>query len=44
MAEHATSEAAHSKSGDLVLLDYELWAESGGKMELIDTTRAELAQ
>ncbi len=44
MAEHATSEAAHSKSGDLILLDYELWAESGGKMELIDTTRAELAQ
>lgn len=28
----------------MVLLDYELWTESGGKNELIDTSRAELAQ
>jgi FKBP-type peptidyl-prolyl cis-trans isomerase 2 len=42
MPEHAA--ASHSKSGDLVLLDYELWTESGGKNELIDTSRAEVAQ
>jgi FKBP-type peptidyl-prolyl cis-trans isomerase 2 len=44
MPEHAAAGAAHSKSGDLVLLDYELWTESGGKNELIDTSRAEVAQ
>ena len=33
-----------TKSGDLVLLDYELWAEVAGKPELIDTTREEVAQ
>jgi FKBP-type peptidyl-prolyl cis-trans isomerase 2 len=33
-----------TKSGDLVLLDYELWAEVVGKPELIDTTREEVAQ
>lgn len=43
MSEHAT-ETSHSKSGDLVLLDYELWTESGGKNELIDTSRADVAQ
>ncbi|MCI4353150.1 MAG: hypothetical protein L3K14_07175 [Thermoplasmata archaeon] len=42
MSEHAG--AGHSKSGDIVLLDYELWTESGGKNELIDTSRAEVAQ
>lgn len=31
-------------SGDLVLLDYELWAEGGGRTELVDTTREEVAQ
>ena len=44
MAEHAGGEAGHSKSGDLVLLDYALWSESGGKNELIDTSRADVAQ
>jgi FKBP-type peptidyl-prolyl cis-trans isomerase 2 len=44
MAEHAAAGAAHSKSGDMVLLDFELWTETGGKNELIDTTRAEVAQ
>jgi FKBP-type peptidyl-prolyl cis-trans isomerase 2 len=44
MSEHAAPGAGHSKSGDLVLLDYELWAESGGKNELIDTSRADVAQ
>ncbi len=33
-----------TKSGELVLLDYELWAEGAGKVELIDTTREEVAQ
>jgi FKBP-type peptidyl-prolyl cis-trans isomerase 2 len=42
MPEHGP--AGHSKSGDMVLLDYELWTESGGKNELIDTTRADVAQ
>ena len=33
-----------TKSGDLVLIDYELWAEVAGKRELVDTTRQEIAQ
>ena len=44
MSEHAAAGASHSKSGDLVLLDYELWTEAGGKNELIDTSRAEVAE
>jgi FKBP-type peptidyl-prolyl cis-trans isomerase 2 len=44
MTEHAVAGAGHSKSGDMVLLDYELWTEAGGKNELIDTTRADVAQ
>jgi FKBP-type peptidyl-prolyl cis-trans isomerase 2 len=44
MPEHAGAGTAHSKSGDLVLLDYELWTEAGGKNELIDTSRADVAQ
>lgn len=32
------------KGGDLVLLDFEMWAEAGGRTELVDTTRAEAAQ
>jgi FKBP-type peptidyl-prolyl cis-trans isomerase 2 len=41
-------EAAHghgvTKSGDVVRLEYDLWAESGGRTELIDTTHQEVAQ
>ncbi len=33
-----------TRSGDLVRIDYELWSESGGKTELLDTTREEVAQ
>ncbi|MCI4347561.1 MAG: hypothetical protein L3J97_02950 [Thermoplasmata archaeon] len=44
MSEHASAGDGHSKSGDLVLLEYELWTEAGGKNELIDTSRAEVAQ
>ncbi len=31
------------KTGELVLLDYELWSEGGAEPELIDTTRAAVA-
>jgi FKBP-type peptidyl-prolyl cis-trans isomerase 2 len=41
-------ETAHphgvTKSGDMVRLDYDLWAEGGGRTELVDTTHAEVAQ
>jgi FKBP-type peptidyl-prolyl cis-trans isomerase 2 len=41
-------EAAHAhgttKSGDMVRLDYDLWAEGGGRTELVDTTHQEVAQ
>jgi FKBP-type peptidyl-prolyl cis-trans isomerase 2 len=33
-----------TKSGDMVRLDYDLWAEGGGRTELVDTTHAEVAQ
>ncbi len=39
-----TEEHAAAKSGELVLLDYELWAEGGAKRELIGTTRPEVAR
>lgn len=32
------------KDGELVLLDYELWSESGGRTELVDTTREDVAR
>jgi FKBP-type peptidyl-prolyl cis-trans isomerase 2 len=33
-----------TQSGDLVRIEYDLWAESGGKTELLDTTHEEVAQ
>ena len=33
-----------TKAGDLVRLDYDLWAELAGRTELIDTTHEEVAQ
>ncbi len=39
----ASSEAAGVKNGDLVLLDYELWAEGPEGAELVDTSRPEVA-
>lgn len=41
-----TSSGAGSavKAGDLVRLDYELWNETGGKQDLLETTREEVAQ
>jgi FKBP-type peptidyl-prolyl cis-trans isomerase 2 len=42
------SEASHSRdstqSGELVHLEYDLWAEGGGRTELVDTTHEEVAQ
>jgi FKBP-type peptidyl-prolyl cis-trans isomerase 2 len=41
-------ETAHphgvTKSGEMVRLDYDLWAEGGGRTELVDTTHQEIAQ
>jgi FKBP-type peptidyl-prolyl cis-trans isomerase 2 len=33
-----------AQSGHLVRLDYDLWAEGGGRTELVDTTHEEVAQ
>jgi len=33
-----------TKSGELVHLDYDLWAEGGGRTDLVDTTHPEVAQ
>jgi FKBP-type peptidyl-prolyl cis-trans isomerase 2 len=33
-----------TKTGDLVHLEYDLWAEGGGRTDLIDTTHEEVAQ
>ncbi|MGP8076776.1 MAG: FKBP-type peptidyl-prolyl cis-trans isomerase [Thermoplasmata archaeon] len=41
---HHGSSARLTEKGDLVRLEYELWTESGGKTELLDTTNEELAQ
>lgn len=43
MPTHAEA-SGPTASGDLVLLDYELWAEGPTKTDLIDTTREEVAQ
>lgn len=43
MPSHPSSEASLAH-GDLVRLDYELWAETGEKRDLIDTTRETVAQ
>jgi len=41
---HHGSAARVTEKGDLVRLEYDLWTESGGKTELLDTTKEELAQ
>jgi FKBP-type peptidyl-prolyl cis-trans isomerase 2 len=38
------ADTAPLKAGDLVLLDYELWAEGPDHPELVDTTREEVAR
>jgi FKBP-type peptidyl-prolyl cis-trans isomerase 2 len=41
---HHGSATRVTEKGDLVRLEYDLWTESGGKTELLDTTREEIAQ
>lgn len=43
MSPHSPA-GASVETGDLVRLDYELWAESGDRSDLIDTTRESVAQ
>lgn len=43
-SEGAKHHSAVTHSGDLVRLDYDLWAEVGGRTELVDTTHQEVAQ
>lgn len=38
------ADGAATQSGDLVRLEYDLWAELAGKSELVDTTHEEVAQ
>ena len=38
------ADGAGIQAGDLVRLDYDLWAEMAGKSELVDTTHEEVAQ
>ncbi len=44
MSAEAASAPDVTKTGDLVHLDFDLWAEGGGRTELIDTTHEEVAQ
>ena len=44
MPPHSAEDRAPVQNGDLVLLDYELWAEGGGRADLVDTTRQEVAE
>ncbi|MCI4327453.1 MAG: hypothetical protein L3K16_07460 [Thermoplasmata archaeon] len=43
MTSHADDKAP-VKDGEIVLLEYELWSEAGGRTELIDTTKADVAR
>ncbi len=43
-SEGAKHAAGATQPGDLVRLDYDLWAEGGGRTELIETTHQEVAQ
>ncbi len=44
MTSKTASDGGATQAGDLVRIEYDLWAESGGKTELLDTTREETAQ
>jgi len=44
MPSEAASTHGVTKTGDLVHLEYDLWAEGGGRTDLIDTTHEEVAQ
>jgi FKBP-type peptidyl-prolyl cis-trans isomerase 2 len=44
MSSNPSGDDKVTHAGDLVRLDFELWSEIGGKAELLDTTREEVAQ
>jgi FKBP-type peptidyl-prolyl cis-trans isomerase 2 len=44
MPSEAATPHGVTKTGDLVHLEYDLWAEGGGRTDLIDTTHEEVAQ
>jgi FKBP-type peptidyl-prolyl cis-trans isomerase 2 len=44
MSAETTHPHGATKSGELVRLEYDLWAEGGGRTDLIDTTHEEVAQ
>jgi FKBP-type peptidyl-prolyl cis-trans isomerase 2 len=44
MAPRETADGASTGAGELVRLEFDLWAESGGRTELVDTTHEEVAQ
>jgi len=44
MTSKAAGDDGTTHAGDLVRLDFELWSEIGGKTELLDTTREEVAR
>lgn len=44
MPSEGAKHAAVTHPGDLVRLEYDLWAEGGGRTDLIDTTHQEVAQ
>lgn len=44
MSPHASESSTPIKSGELVQLEYELWAEGGGRTDLIDATSEEVVQ
>lgn len=44
MTSKGAADAGTTATGELVRLEYDLWAETGGKTELLDTTHEETAQ
>ncbi|HYA58672.1 MAG TPA: hypothetical protein VEH57_09495 [Thermoplasmata archaeon] len=44
MSSDSTSNSALTAAGDLVRIEYDLWAEGGGKTELLDTTHEDVAR
>ena len=44
MTSKSTGDDGVTHPGDIVRLDFELWSEIGGKSELLDTTREEVAR
>jgi len=44
MSPDASKHSGVTETGDLVKIEYDLWAEGGGKTELLDTTHEEVAR